>query len=663
MLRMVLRRGLRFIAGFKKLVLEKRLTNGKFRFEDENGDAVDVTQSDFHKQWSSQKWVVDQKSLGEGGDVTYVGTPPLLKSYSEEDQKIARARERLLLGVEAMSKELHGKFVSTPEKLEPIIDQVCKEIGCADKPNPSTVWRWWRRYQNVRCATRLVDKARAGRPTLIRIYQGFFEEAVEEVYLHIQKLPVKIVIERLGKKINAFNAQCPSSKEPLKIPSPATVYRWINAMPRDLVVAARQGKKVAQKQFRSVISKLKVSSILERFEVDHTPLDITLISKKSNMVLGRPYLTMAIDRYSRVVVGFYVSFHPPSAMSVLHCLKQAVMPKDELLSKYPDINGPWPARGIPISIAVDNGMDLHADAFEVAALEVGTEIHYMGAGYPELKGGIERAIGTVNRGLIHTLPGTTFSNVAERGDYPSEELAALDIDTLVHVILKWIVDVYHKTPHRGMMGKTPLDVWLEQEKKTVIELPAYPRQLDIMAGRSATRTLWRYGVEFNRIRYNSPILQELQYCDVESVSLVAIEDRVDLVLVLDPRVNEYIEVPAIEMEYAMGMTRHEHRLVMAEVNKRFKNDFTAQERMQVKEEIQAIVAAAVKAKKTADRKKAASIKGDDSAKLFDSGAAMEAFQKAVDAAETARANDTLFDLVGDDELPIFVNDDQEAEYA
>jgi hypothetical protein len=38
--------------------------------------------------------------------------------------------------------------------------------------------------------------------------------------------------------------------------------------------------------------------------------------------------------------------------------------------------------------------------------------------------------------------------------------------------VKWIVDVYHNKPHRGLAGKTPLEVWWELEPERIIELPA-----------------------------------------------------------------------------------------------------------------------------------------------------------------------------------------------
>ncbi len=54
--------------------------------------------------------------------------------------------------------------------------------------------------------------------------------------------------------------------------------------------------------------------------------------------IGRPYLTLAIDVFSRVVVGYYLSLDAPSVMSIAMCVSQAVLPKEKWLAlrKNPD---------------------------------------------------------------------------------------------------------------------------------------------------------------------------------------------------------------------------------------------------------------------------------------------------------------------------------------
>lgn len=658
MLRMALRRGLKFLEGAKKFVLERRLANGKIRFEQDDGNSLDLTESEFHRRWSSEGWHVDEESLGSAADVYMVGTPALLEAYDKRDQAIARKREQYLLRIERLFIERNERFVSTPERLQPLIEVVAEQLEDKSPPSTDSVWRWSKRYFPTRCATRLIDRRSPGRPSLLKVFSGLFDEAVEEIYLTTQKLPVGDVIERLRTKIAAFNVSRPAERH-VQEPSKATVYRWVNRLYGPVVLAARQGKRVAEREFRSVVSGLKVKRILDRWELDHTPLDIILICKTTKLILGRPTLTVCIDRRSRMIVGFYLSFQAPSATSVLHCLRQAILPKESVLARFPDIRGPWPARGLPTAVAVDNGMDLHAKDLEEPALELGIELYYMGAGYPELKAAIERVIGTINRTFIHKLPGTTFSNVQERGDYPSEQLAVLDIETLTHVLLKWIVDIYHKTPHRGLKGRTPLQVWTEGEATRVIELPAYPRQLDLIVGHSATPTIWHYGIAYDNLHYNSARLKALREEDVDVVQIRAHETSVAFVSVLDPKTKEYFDVPAVDTAYVQDLTRHVHRLVMQEVRKRFKDDWSATERLQVKREIQVIVEEAIRDKKMATRKSAARAMAVDSAEVFNAREASAALDSALDAAEKARAADGLTDEVGDDELPNYATQERE----
>lgn len=62
-------------------------------------------------------------------------------------------------------------------------------------------------------------------------------------------------------------------------------------------------------------------------------------------------------------------------------------------------------------------------------------------------------------GMVHELPGTTFSNPAQRGDYVSEAKATLTVREL----LRWlalVVAAYHGQVH-ATLGQTPAGRWAE----------------------------------------------------------------------------------------------------------------------------------------------------------------------------------------------------------
>lgn len=608
MVRFAFKKGLRFLQKTRIFTLLRRLANGSFQLEDEAGESCNLTEAQMHTRWSTGEWQIDEESLGGSSNVFFYTTPVDLKTLSTEDQHFAIRRMQYINGLKKLFEQDQSPLVSSPAKLEPKIRFLAEELKDIDPPSAATVWRWWRKYSPTQCVTKLCPQHhRAGRHTDAR-QRGIFEEAVSEVFLTPQKKPGKAVVEAVERKVARFN-QTVSDDQRVSTPSPASVYRWLHQLHYQVVSNARAGKAATAKELRSAIGSVKVSRILERIELDHTPCDVIIICTLTRLILGRPWITLAIDRYSRMIVGFYISFHTPSQTSVLYAMRMLIMPKDTLLARFPDVHGPWPARGLPDTIATDNGMELHGDTVESVCLEMGINLHYCGVAHPEMKGAIERVIGTVNRGLIHTLPGTTFSNVKQRGDYDSEKHAAIDIETLTHVLVKWIVDQYHKQPHRGLKGRTPLEVWQESEKSTVIELPAFPRQLENIVGIDDTRTLFHYGLEHDNLFYNSPLLQTLSHKveGTRKLQLRAFEHDVGYIAVFHPDLKEFINVPAVDQDYACGVNRHVHQLVCAETRRRFADAWTRTQLLSVKAEIQAIVDEAIRANKVATRKKVATL--------------------------------------------------------
>src|SRR5271163_985586 len=141
--------------------------------------------------------------------------------------------------------------------------------------------------------------------------------------------------------------------------------------------------------------------------------------------IGRPWLTLAIDVASRAVLGFSVSLERPSVVSVALTLVQAVLPKDLWLADR-QLEVPWPMWGLPELLQLDNAAEFHSRALVRGAQEYGIRIDYRPPGTPHFGGHIERLIGTT-MGAVHLLPGTTFSNVVEKGAYSSEKTSALTL--------------------------------------------------------------------------------------------------------------------------------------------------------------------------------------------------------------------------------------------
>jgi putative transposase len=72
--------------------------------------------------------------------------------------------------------------------------------------------------------------------------------------------------------------------------------------------------------------------------MDHTPLDLFLIDDRTWLPLGRPTLTVALDCYSRMILGYYLSYGGTSAAAVLATLRHAILPKESAAPAIPSLS-------------------------------------------------------------------------------------------------------------------------------------------------------------------------------------------------------------------------------------------------------------------------------------------------------------------------------------
>src|SRR5690606_10396256 len=215
---------------------------------------------------------------------------------------------------------------------------------------------------------------------------------------------------------------------PLEIPSRATFYRLLKNSDKYEVMVARHGKGAADKAFRASGLGACPTRILERIEVDHTPMDVHVLNPITGVADGRPYLTLLLDRYSRMPVGMEIGFEPPSELSVMRALRNAILPKSYIKQDYVDIENEWPAFGKPVMLICDNGMEFHSHQLRRMCGELDIDLQFCPKAQPQYKGAVERFLGTLNREVSHRIPGTSFSSISQRGDYDSVNQSSITLD-------------------------------------------------------------------------------------------------------------------------------------------------------------------------------------------------------------------------------------------
>jgi putative transposase len=108
-------------------------------------------------------------------------------------------------------------------------------------------------------------------------------------------------------------------------------------------------------------------------------------------------------------------------------------------------------------------------------------------------------------GKLHLLPGTTFSNAQELGEYDSKRHAALTLRELERYIALDIVGSYHHSIHASL-GRPPIAVWGEYEDFIPLRLPQDRMRFWLTFLPEQERTLRPTGVHLFGLRYWSAAL-------------------------------------------------------------------------------------------------------------------------------------------------------------
>lgn len=434
----------------------------------------------------------------------------------------------------------------------------------AKPPHFTTVARWIRDYRNAgddirALADRHHDKGN-GDSRYPSEVEDLADDIIETQYLTLERPSIAECLRTLRGWIAKLN-QTRLPSENLPRPQYKYLKRKIKALPAYDVCVARYGKRIADIRFRAAGSGMPSEVPLERAAIDHCRLDLVVVDDETGLPLGRPWLTLILDECSRYVLGYYVGFEDPSAVSVARALRNAIMPKAEILKRYSGVVNTWDAWGIVHTLVADNGVEFHGTAVETAMDTFGMIVQFCPRRKPWYKGKIERFFGTLNTGLLAGIPGRTFSNVLEKADYDPLKHAVVGLETLRQVVLMWIVDVYHQGVHRTL-GRPPADAWAEAISRTDRWLPDASTVFDSAFSRRAARVLTHKGIEFDGLLYNSDDMRLLreQHGTTVKVEVRVMDEDLGHLFVVAPDGRTIIKVPALDEAYAKGTNRWQHRV-------------------------------------------------------------------------------------------------------
>ena len=419
------------------------------------------------------------------------------------------------INAESISKDISeindSEYNEAKRRYEAILPLLEKNLSRKDSVEYSkkigihftTLYRWQERYKSTGTILGLISNkvgAKKGNTRLNSEIEILIKRIIDSYYLTIQKPSVQSVVDKVLAECKKMNIIAPHSN---------TIRNRIESISEYEKLKKQGSKSIARTRYEPTPNKFEADYPLQLIEIDHTPCDIILVDDEHRLPIGRPWITVAIDIYSRMIVGYYLSMNAPSVTSVGMCVSNTILPKDTLLAKF-DVNANWNVWGFPETIHVDNGADFRADAVKKAGLAHGINIEFRPVGRANFGGHIERAIGTL-MSEIHNLPGTTFSNIKQRGEYNSDANASMTFFEFEKWLVTFITKIYHKRVHNSLF-LTPEQQWEEglfgdENSIGFIQKPSSNSTIILDFLPIYERTIQKNGVNIEGLNYYDHVLR------------------------------------------------------------------------------------------------------------------------------------------------------------
>jgi putative transposase len=471
--------------------------------------------------------------------------------------------------------------------LKPIIEQVSLAIKDIAPPDHRTLATWMRErgVPGHRFARLMIDRHdQKGRTDWLGEEENIItEQTIETYYKNKRQLRPSEIIEAVGGEIAkrnvtlrttlgidtaAYKSMEKAERKRLGFliePHSTTIGRRIARHEGYETKKLREGKKAANAEFVAVRKPPPIARYANHvWYIDHTRLDGHLAyNAKTKLPLGRPWLTTVVDAYSRLIVGFFISFIPPSIHSVSMALKNAISSKNYVRQKFPSIGRPWLAFGLPEVVVCDRALEFTGFSFELACADLSIEVVWCPRKTPQWKGIIERTNRTINTNFVELLPGSTKGDprkLTKQERDPSKE-AEIPYDQLDRDFHKWVIEVYPRKTHTGL-GDRPGDVYGRSIHENHPRVPTKAADLAVL-GMSFRRTLTRKGIHFLFLRYSDPekvsaILRRAKKAKVRVLFTVDAGNLGEIV-VRDPTTGERVVLRCLDQERANGTSLWEHR--------------------------------------------------------------------------------------------------------
>jgi putative transposase len=241
-------------------------------------------------------------------------------------------------------------------------------------------------------------------------------------------------------------------KQHLSPVSQATFYRECALFTTPQVTAARHGKRAAyldqpRMYYLDRTTPRHGDRPFALAHLDHTELDILLVSSITGKPLAKPYATFLTDAYSRRLLAVHVSYEPPSYRSVMMAFRLCVKRYGRL----------------PQEIVVDHGPEFGSVYFEALLAQCFVTKINRPPQQPHFGSVIERLFGTTTSEFLNQLRGNTQASKEPRQmtrEVDPKRLAVWTLERFAARLNEYVYEVYDVMEHPALF-MSPRDAYAQ----------------------------------------------------------------------------------------------------------------------------------------------------------------------------------------------------------
>ncbi|PYV36999.1 MAG: hypothetical protein DMG06_29215 [Acidobacteria bacterium] len=233
-------------------------------------------------------------------------------------------------------------------------------------------------------------------------------------------------------------------------PSYKTFSKLVKQRPRYEQTLKRQGRRAAysHEPFYWELTQTTPRHGDRPFEIvhiDHTELDVELRCSQTGRNLGRPWMTLLTDAFSRRELAVYLTYDSPSYRSAMMILRECVRRHGRL----------------PQILVIDGGPEFRSTYFETLLARYECTQKIRPPARARFGSVCERLFGTANTHLIHNLTGNTqlTRNVRQvTQSVNPKNLAVWTLESLSSRLCEWAYEVYDTIEH-PTLGQSPREAF------------------------------------------------------------------------------------------------------------------------------------------------------------------------------------------------------------